>query len=297
MTNLGDPRSLDPRALRAVAVRVATAAARLLADAVHQTRTEVDTKSTSTDMVTEMDRASEALLVERLLALRPDDAIVGEEGADHAGTTGVRWVIDPLDGTTNYLYRYPGWNVSVGATIDDVPVAGAVVVPATGERFVGAQGLGSTRNGAPLAVGAPAPLERCLVGTGFNYDPDLRIRQATALASIIGRVRDIRRGGAAAADLCAVAAGSLDAYFEHGLAPWDRVAGFVIASEAGAETLVVDPTPLGRDCTIAAHPARLDELLSLLADAGLLDGTMPARRGVHEARWEPYGDTNPHGRG
>jgi len=263
----------DAAALRDVAVRVAGEAAALLAGAADDERSLVATKSTSTDMVTEMDRASEALIVQRLLDLRPDDAIVGEEGAGHPGTSGVTWVVDPLDGTTNYLYGHPGWNVSVGATIDGVPVAGAVVVPSLGDTFAAATGRGATRNGHPLRIAPPAPLATALVGTGFGYDPAARAAQAAALAAIIDRVRDVRRVGAAAADLCSVACGRLDAYYEHGLADWDRVAGTVIAREAGARVSVLAAAAGGAlppDCTVAAHPERFDELVALLAGAGLL---------------------------
>jgi len=264
----------DLAALRDVALRVAAEAADVLAGAVHAERSLVDTKSTATDMVTEMDRASEALIVRRLQELRPDDGIVGEEGAAHEGSTGVVWVVDPLDGTTNYLYGYPTWNVSVGATVDGAPAAGAVVIPALGEAFAGAVGLGSTRNGAPLRLGPPAPLATTLVGTGFGYDPAQRVAQARALATFLDRIRDIRRDGAAAADLCSMAAGRLDAYYEHGLYDWDRVAGTVIATEAGARVEVL-PCPIpgtGRpgDCTVAAHPDRFDDVVDLLAGAGLL---------------------------
>ncbi len=144
---------VDPRELRDVAVAVATEAADLLSAAAESDRVLVDTKSSTTDMVTEMDRASESLLVERLGALRPDDGLVGEEGAARAGSSGVVWVVDPLDGTTNYLYGYPGWNVSVGATVDGVPVAGAVVVPTHGDVFAAAAGHGATRNGRPPTKG------------------------------------------------------------------------------------------------------------------------------------------------
>lgn len=262
----------SPEELRDVARTVAAEAAAMLAEGIDDERRAVETKSTATDMVTEMDRASEALVVRRLRELRPEDGVVGEEGADHPGTSGVVWVVDPLDGTTNYLYRYPGWNVSVGATVDGEPIAGAVVVPATGDVFAAAAGAGATRNDQPVSLGEPAPLATGLIGTGFSYDPATRTAQATALASLIGRVRDIRRGGAAAADLCSVACGRLDAYYEVGLADWDRVAATVIAREAGARVEVRTDTPLGPDCTIAAHPARFDELIALLVEVGTLHG-------------------------
>lgn len=267
--------SVDVAALRDVAVAIATEAADLLAANVDNERTAVDTKSSATDMVTEMDRASEALIVRRLRELRPDDGIVGEEGASHPGTSGVVWVVDPLDGTTNYLYRHPGWNVSVGATVDGAPAAGAVVVPAHGDVFAGAVGHGSTRNGRALHVGPPAPLAQTLVGTGFGYDPVRREAQAQAFARLVARIRDVRRSGAAAADLCSVACGRLDAYYEVGLAEWDRTAATVICREAGLRVEVRTDTGLGPDCTIAAHPDRYDELVELLLDAGVLTGDVP----------------------
>ena len=257
-------------ALRDLAVSVAEEAGRLLAEAIHRPRTAVGTKTTSTDMVTEMDRASEALLVERITAARPDDGIVGEEGADHAGTTGVRWVVDPLDGTTNYLYGLPGWNVSVGVEVDGVPAVGAVVVPGTGDTFAAATGHGATCNDRPLRLGPPAPLRTSLVGTGFAYDPDIRTRQAEVLPALLPRIRDVRRSGAAAADLCSVAAGRLDAYYETGLADWDRCAGTVVAREAGARVELVHDQPLPGPLTVAAHPDRWDQFVDLLRSVGAL---------------------------
>lgn len=249
---------------------MATAAGELLMDALAGERTAVETKSTGTDMVTEMDRASERFLVSRIIDARPDDAILGEEGADRAGTSGVRWVIDPLDGTTNYLYRLPGWNVSVGVEIDGEPVAGAVAVPTHGEVFSAAAGEGATCNDRPLVVRPPAPLATALIGTGFSYDPDTRQRQGRLVAEMLPLVRDIRRSGAAAADLCSMAAGRLDAYVETGLAPWDRCAGTVIAREAGARVAVLAPADLPGDLTVAAHPDRWDELIALLGAVGIL---------------------------
>jgi myo-inositol-1(or 4)-monophosphatase len=260
----------DVTGLRDLAVRIAVEAGELLLAAVEEVRTEVGTKSSGTDMVTEMDRASEELIVGRVLDARPDDSIVGEEGADHVGTSAVRWVVDPLDGTTNYLYRMPGWNVSVGVEVDGEPVAGAVVVPMHGDTFAAANGLGATRNGRPLRLGPPAPLVSALVGTGFAYDAAVRVRQAERLVEVLPRVRDVRRVGAAAGDLCAVAAGRLDAYYESGLAPWDRCAGTVVAREAGARVEVTDDHPLPGTLTVAAHPDRWDELAALLRAAGVL---------------------------
>ena len=168
-------------------------------------------------MVSEMDRASERLIVSSLLAARPGDGIVGEEGSESAGTSGVRWVIDPLDGTTNYLYDLPGWNVSIAAEDAAGAVAGVVADAVRGEVFTATRGGGAFRDGEPIACSAAADLGTALVGTGFGYDAGRRARQGEVLAGVLPRVRDIRRSGAAALDLCSVACGRLDGYFERGL--------------------------------------------------------------------------------
>lgn len=261
----------DLAALRRLATDIATEAGSMLLAGLHDVRTDITTKSTGTDMVSEMDRASEDLIVSRIVAARPDDAIVGEEGADRSGSSGVRWVIDPLDGTTNYLYRLPGWNVSVGVEVGGEPAIGAVVVPSHGDTFSAATGHGATCNGAPLHLPARAvPLAESLVGTGFSYEPEIRVRQAGFLADLVPKVRDVRRVGAAAADLCAVAAGRLDAYYESGLAPWDRCAGTVVAREAGAVVEVVEHHPLPGVLTVASHRAGRDAFVGLLREVGIL---------------------------
>ncbi len=265
----GDPLVPEPASLRDLAIDIAQEAAGVLAAGIHDDRTEVDTKSSGTDMVTEMDRASEALIVARIAAARPEDAILGEEGSDHSGTSGVRWVVDPLDGTTNYLYGLPGWNVSIGVEIDGESVAGAVVVPAVGETFAAARGHGATRNGVPLRFDGPTSLATALVGTGFGYDPATRADQARFLVDLLPRVRDVRRSGAAATDLCSLASGRLDAYYEAGLAPWDRCAGTVIAREAGAVVDVFEDHALPGVLTVATHPASRDDFLTLLRAVGV----------------------------
>lgn len=257
--------------LRQLATDIAAEAAALLSGALHDERTHVSTKSTGTDMVTEMDRASEALIVSRIVAARPDDGILGEEGADRAGTSGVRWVIDPLDGTTNYLYRLPGWNVSIGVEVDGEPAVGVVVVPGFGDTFSAATGLGATCNGVSLERrDSGPPLGEALVGTGFSYEPAVRALQAEHLVSLLPRVRDVRRYGAAAADLCAVAAGRLDAYYEAGLAPWDRCAGTVVAREAGVTVEVFEEHLLPGVLTVAARAADHDRFVALLRDVGIV---------------------------
>lgn len=257
-----------PGDLLSLAVDLAEEAGRMLTEGLTRRRTVVATKSTATDLVTEMDRASEALIVRRLQARRPHDGLIGEEGSYQDGSSGVQWVVDPLDGTTNYVYGYPGWNVSIGVLVDGRPAVGVVHVPGWADTFAAAIGRGATRNGRPIHIGDPVPLEQSLIGTGFNYDAAIRRRQATALGRFLHQVRDVRRSGAAASDLCAVAAGRLDAFYEHGLQPWDHTAGSVVAREAGAraETWAVD---LAGSLTVAAHPDRFDDVVAMVAAAGL----------------------------
>lgn len=262
----------DPAALLALARDVAAEAAALLVDGLSRARTQVDTKSTGTDMVTEMDRASEALIAERLLAERPDDGLLGEEGADRAGTSGVTWVIDPLDGTTNYLYGHAGFAVSIGATFDGATVAGVVHDPLHGDVFTATAGGGAQRNGRVVRVSGEADLARALVATGFSYEPARRVRQAEVLTAVIPRIRDIRRMGAASVDLCSVACGRVDAYYERGLQPWDHTAGALVAAEAGALLGDLDGGPVDVDFCLAAPPALFEPLRALLAAAGARDG-------------------------
>jgi len=195
---------------------------------------EVHTKSTATDMVTEFDHVCENVITNGLRNARPHDAIVGEEGASDQGTTGLTWYIDPIDGTTNFYFDLPNWAVSIGVVDEDGPLAGAVYVPALGEMFTGARGLGAFLNGEAISVRNNSSITDALVCTGFSYAPERRLRQAQRVAHMAHKVRDIRRFGAAAIDLCFVACGRLDAYFEEFLHPWDLVAGGIIATEAGA---------------------------------------------------------------
>lgn len=251
-----------------LAAALAEAAGTALLDGLGATRTTVTTKSSATDMVSEMDEAAERLIVERLRAERPDDAILGEEGSSHPGTSGVRWVIDPLDGTTNYLYQYPVWAVSVAAERHGETVAGAVHDAIHGETFRAVRGGGATCNGQPLHVNTGAEMATALVATGFSYDPARRRRQGAALAAILDKVRDVRRGGAAALDLCWLAAGRLDLYYEAGLHPWDWAAAALIASEAGAVVGDLDGGPPSSELVVAAPP-RLDASFRALLRANL----------------------------
>ena len=191
------------------------------------------TKSTVTDLVTEVDCWAEERIVARILDARPDDAVLAEEGAGVAGTSGVRWLVDPIDGTTNFVYGHPGFSVSIGVEVDNRPVAGVVVDPLLGDEFCAAQGQGATRNGRPVRVSSVSDPAAALVATGFAYDSERRRLQAEALVSILPRVRDVRRVGGAALDLASVSCGRVDAYFEWGLSPWDCSAGSVLVTEAG----------------------------------------------------------------
>lgn len=195
-----------------------------------------DTKSSATDMVTEFDHASERLIVDRLLAARPYDGVLGEEGAAAAGSSGVHWVIDPIDGTTNFLYGLPSWGVSIAATDALGTIVGAVFVPSSGEMFAAVRGAGATLDGVTIRAGACTELSSALVATGFGYEAERRRRQGARVAALLPHVRDIRRLGAASVDLCYVAAGRIDAYYEEGLGVWDFAAGELIARESGCLT-------------------------------------------------------------
>jgi myo-inositol-1(or 4)-monophosphatase len=258
---------VEPAELLSLAHRLAEEAGHLLLEGL--ARAEIlGTKSSLTDMVTSMDRASERHIVEGIRAARPDDAIVGEEGTDDAGSTGVRWIIDPLDGTTNYLYALPAYAVSIAVEVDGTVVAGVVADPSHGETFAATRGGGATCNGKPIACSDVQSLAHALVGTGFSYEQNRRARQGAVVAALLPRARDIRRYGAAALDLCWVGCGRLDAFYEKGLQPWDLEAGSLIASEAGATVGDLDGGPASTAFTLASAPAVFVDLRRLLADAG-----------------------------
>jgi myo-inositol-1(or 4)-monophosphatase len=257
----------SPSELRALAERLARAAGtqalagrRLLGTGQPAT----DTKSTATDPVTEFDRAAETLIVGELRRTRPDDAIVGEEGADHQGTSGLEWHLDPIDGTVNFVYDLPTWCTSVGVVDDAGGVAGAVYAPVLDEMFSAARGEGATLNGAPIVVSGIASLDLALVGTGFSYLPERRRTQSMRVASMLPEIRDVRRFGSAAIDLCFVACGRLDAYFEQYLNSWDTAAGVLIAEEAGATTSDFGAGRPGYDGVVVAAPPIHTALLALI---------------------------------
>lgn len=291
----------DPAELLALATRAARAAGMLLVDGGSDRRpTVVAAKSSPTDVVTAMDRRAEALITERIRVRRPADAILGEETGESAGqapsrrqaagSAAVRWIVDPLDGTVNYLYGLPDWAVSIAVEVEGTVVAGVVDVPRRGEVFTAVRGGGAwlRRTGpwhaapardrsAPRRTTAPpagsarrvrcnrgVPLAGALVATGFGYRAELRRAQGRMVAGLLPQVRDIRRGGSAAIDLCLVAAGRVDAYYERGLRYWDHAAGGLIAQEAGARVADLAGGPVGAGVAVAAAPDLHAELAAAL---------------------------------
>jgi myo-inositol-1(or 4)-monophosphatase len=240
----------------------ATAAGQLLLDGQRGV-TVAATKSSPTDVVTRMDTAAEDLLRALLLGARPDDAFLGEEEGERVGRSGVRWVVDPLDGTVNYLYGLPGWAVSIAAEVQGEVVVGVVDVPTWRTQFWATRGGRAFADGVPLSASTESDLAQALVGTGFGYDVERRRSQAVSVSTLLPQVRDIRRFGAAAADLCLLAAGRVDAYYERGPAEWDRAAGLLIAAEAGAAVEVILDTERG-DLVLGAGPQLFDDFRALL---------------------------------
>lgn len=260
--------------LRDLAVELAREAAHL----ARQMRPDVsvaDTKSSAVDVVTHADRAVEELVVSRILAARPDDGVLGEEGDERDGSTGVRWVVDPIDGTVNYLYGLPECAVSIAVEVEGRVVAGTVVGIGTDVEYAAALGAGATRNGQAIHVRAPSPLAESLVLTGFGYVRAVREHQATCVAALLPRVRDIRRLGSCALDLCHVADGSADAYVEAGPQPWDWSAGGLVLREAGGRFELLEGPPVVPGTSVSrvvtgAPEAGWDTFVSALEAAGFL---------------------------
>jgi myo-inositol-1(or 4)-monophosphatase len=263
-------RSSPADDLRTIAVDAARAAGDLLAGYADRLADGgdlgVDTKSSATDPVSEADRAAERLLTDHLTAARPDDGLLGEEGAVREGSTGLTWVVDPLDGTVNFLYGHPLWCVSVACVDDDGTVAGAIHHPASGETFHAARGAGARLDDTPLACTHVDDLSATLVATGFAYDPAVRADQGRDVADLLPIARDVRRGGSAALDLAWVAAGRVDAYAEAGLNLWDWAAGRLLVTEAGGIVTEHPRTLGGRELTavVAGGRAAHDHLVDWL---------------------------------
>jgi myo-inositol-1(or 4)-monophosphatase len=254
-----------------LAVRTAREAADLVARGRATAAEHVDVKSSPVDVVTAVDTASEELIVRRLLSARPDDGLLGEEGAVREGTSGVRWVIDPIDGTVNFLYDLPAYAVSIAAEVDGEVVAGVVLNVATGEQFTATAGGGAHlespgRGPVRLSGSRPVSLEQTLVATGFGYRVEQRRAQGAVVAELLPRVRDIRRNGSSALDLCSAAAGRLDAYYELDLNPWDYAAGALVAAEAGLVVMGLPGSPFGKPMAIAAAPSIAGPFIDLLVE-------------------------------
>ncbi|MFI1884743.1 inositol monophosphatase family protein [Streptomyces jumonjinensis] len=265
MTGTSDPLRSE---LLDLALEAARRAGELLRDGRPADLGVAATKSSPIDVVTEMDIAAEKLITGFLSEHRPDDGFLGEEGASVAGASGVRWVIDPLDGTVNYLYGLPTWAVSIAAEYRGETVAGVIEIPMRGETFRAVLGGGAYLGDQPVRCRPAAPLEQALVSTGFNYVTAVRTHQADVAQRLIPRLRDIRRGGSAAVDLCDVAAGRLDGYYERGLNPWDLAAGDLIAREAGALTGGRPGSGPSYELAVAAPSGVFEPLRELLEEFG-----------------------------
>jgi myo-inositol-1(or 4)-monophosphatase len=251
-------------ALLDLAVDAAQAAGELLLGRFGRPQSGVDAKSSATDMVSDADRDSERVLLDAIRTARPDDGLIAEESGGRPGATGLVWVVDPLDGTTNYLYGIPAWSVSVACRDTAGGLVAVVHDPSMGETFTAARGAGAHLNGDALRASALPDLSRSLIGTGFGYTPERRTLQAAALAHVLPRVRDVRRAGSAALDLAWVACGRLDGFYEAGIRDWDRAAGLLLVEEAGGTTGILDPGLDGADCVVAAGSALYDPLCALV---------------------------------
>jgi len=256
-----------------VAVSVAREAALLARHSRPTAIHDVGTKTSATDVVTAADVAVEKLVRARLGELRPGEPVFGEETGGAAGAPGqICWVVDPIDGTVNYLYGLPWYAVSLAAQVDGVSVAAAVVEPDSGREWTAIRGEGSWRDGVALRVSSATRLEMSLISTGFAYRAEMRARQAEGIARLLPKVRDIRRPGAASLDLCSVAAGWVDGYFEHGLSRWDWAGGALVAEEAGAVVrLPPAPDAVGPGMTFCATPGIADQLMMAVKQVGLTE--------------------------
>jgi len=224
---------------------------------------EIESKSTAIDIATQMDTKAEKFIVQSLLAARPDDGIIGEEGSSVASKSGITWVIDPLDGTVNYFYGLPGWNVSIAAKDSEGVIVGVVTAPTINSTWWATRGGGAFYNGKAIKCNDPVQVDRALLATGFQYDVADRVSQLEDFAKLVPVVRDMRRNGAAAVDLCHVAMGALDGYYEAGLKEWDWSAGGLVATEAGATFKKYGEGPM--QISMVAGPylhAQLQEILA-----------------------------------
>jgi myo-inositol-1(or 4)-monophosphatase len=267
-----DPFASAPPELRellALASDLAIQAGRIHDEGRRQVLT-IETKSSPTDVVSQVDKEAERLIVNRLRAVRPGDALLAEEGSLLEGESGVRWVVDPLDGTTNYVYGYPAYAASIAVEVEGRTAVGVVYDSSAGRLYQAVAGHGAVCDDRHIRARSEGDLSRALVATGFSYDAAQREQQGAVVAAVLSRIRDIRRGGTAALDLCHVAAGEVDAYWELDLSPWDYGAGTLIAREAGAAVEHVAAAHGRGPAVVAASPALMPAFLELLRDAGAL---------------------------
>ena len=260
--------------LHDVAVKLAREAGELIVTRRSGHIEVASTKSSDVDVVTAVDKESEEFLYTRLRELRPGDGFLGEEGQVEESTTGVTWVVDPIDGTVNFLYNIPHYAVSIAAVTGDPSPgswqveAGAVFNPATGELFHAARGEGAFLGERRLQIGSPPPMNLALLATGFAYSTAMRKEQVRILSQLIGEVRDIRRMGTASLDFAAVAAGRVDVYFERTLSPWDHAAGELLVTEAGGIITGIRDLPQGREGIFAGHPTLVTQLKARISEVG-----------------------------
>ena len=260
--------------LHDVAVKLAREAGELIVTRRSGHIEVASTKSSDVDVVTAVDKESEEFLYTRLRELRPGDGFLGEEGQVEDSTTGITWVVDPIDGTVNFLYNIPHYAVSIAAVTGDPSPgswqveAGAVFNPATGELFHAARGEGAFLGERRLQIGPPPPMNLALLATGFAYSTAMRKEQVRILSQLIGEVRDIRRMGTASLDFAAVAAGRVDVYFERTLSPWDHAAGELLVTEAGGTITGIRDLPQGREGIFAGHPTLVTQLKARISEVG-----------------------------
>ncbi|WP_345627588.1 inositol monophosphatase family protein [Rugosimonospora acidiphila] len=256
--------TVEPNELLQIAVRIAGGAADLARQMRDEGVTGITTKSSATDVVTAADRAAERYVREALRDSRPGDAVLGEEAGESPGKGAVRWILDPIDGTVNYLYGVPHYAVSLAAEVDGEVVAGVVRNPVSGEQWTATRGGGAWRGEVRLVGSTVTELSQTLLATGFGYAAARRVHQARVVAKLLPIVRDIRRFGAASLDLCFAAEGRVDAYYEKGLNLWDHAAGGLIAAEAGLRVGGLSGAGAGPDLVVAAPPAIWEPLQDAL---------------------------------
>ena len=254
-----------------IAKRVASLAAAVHHRAMEDGRFTVDTKRSTSDLVTEIDREAERELVAAIRAARPNDRIIGEEGTNFRGSSGVCWVLDPLDGTTNFVHQYPAHSVAVGIEIGGRRIIGVVHDTFSNRVYAGVVGKGATCDGKPIVVRNECDLDQALIGTGFLPDADVRRLQADLLGQILPRVRDVRRSGCPSLDICGVASGVLDAFYECGLGQWDIAAAAAIAEAAGAMVVLLNSIVLPNPMLVVANAKLTSAMVGLLVETGVVE--------------------------